>query len=44
MIKKKKQPREEEICEITDKSGYQKVTLFACINLGTKLNPNKARS
>jgi len=37
-------PREEGICEITDKSRKQRVTLFGCINLGYKLNPNKTRS
>jgi len=36
--------REEGMCEIRDKSRNQKVTLFGCINLGSKLNPNKPRS
>jgi hypothetical protein len=36
--------REEGMCEIMDKSRNQKVTLFGCINLGSKLNSNKTRS
>jgi len=31
------------MCEIMDKSRNQKVTLFGCINLGSKLNSNKTR-
>jgi len=37
-------PREEGMCEITDNSRNPNVTLFGCINLGSKLNPNKTRS
>jgi hypothetical protein len=39
----KNRPREEGMCEITDKSRNHKVTLFGCINLASKLNPNKTR-